>query len=469
MQNVAGGGEKHARVHAVARRLDRAGFTLIEVMVAFGLVGILSLIMATLFSQQARTVAFIRGQGSRDALVMHLRSYLLNMPKDDLIENQLLQNLAENSRPQNPNAPTGGSTGNDMLDYCYNSDPSPGCVSKLGGVNQLHELVLFSPILLPGVGADPARRAQTERLAGTTTDPVRYDLSGAHCPAGATASSSCPLEAVATFHAECPSGTDTCDQAASIVFHVTLRQAAGITLPEEMGLLSDVVIDSNLLTPAGLPSAGSQAIYVVHSQSTTFPDCPDSTWQKLWEGYSYLGSGAQDQLAGSSTQDLGSPGSCVEALTHPAFVECHDGGCEHGSGGDFSYYLWASGDNPSRCAVCAKTGKTVIARHGIGSPTCAIPTCPTGWTQLGVTGYSFMGTTGQAVAATANGSALVSQDLGSPGSCLTRWDELPFVECARTYSPGQCKHITGDDFAFWGHCGLSHTNSYSRCVVCESP
>lgn len=102
----------------------------------------------------------------------------------------------------------------------------------------------------------------------------------------------------------------------------------------------------------------------------------------------------------------------------------------------------------------------------IHSQTNSVPTLPTGagagWTKLWE-GYSYAG-------GYLSGGWESPQDLGSSGSCLPRFDSVPFTECT---SPN-CDHITTGDYSMWltdlttalgADSAANYQTHISRCAV----
>jgi len=85
------------------------------------------------------------------------------------------------------------------------------------------------------------------------------------------------------------------------------------------------------------------------------------------------------------------------------------------------------------------------------------------------TGYSFLYAQGNERA--------YGQDLGKPGSCLTRFSTMPFMFCDLR---GRCTVAARNDYSFWlstnkqpdmrkASSGEANRDYISRCVVCEAP
>uniref|UniRef100_A0A3Q4MXN7 Collagen IV NC1 domain-containing protein n=1 Tax=Neolamprologus brichardi TaxID=32507 RepID=A0A3Q4MXN7_NEOBR len=238
--------------------------------------------------------------------------------------------------------------------------------------------------------------------------------------------------------------------------------------------------------PAGLPgrtgpSYADSFLIVRHSQSIHPPECPHGT-SFIYSGYSFLFINGYKRAHG---QDLGTTGSCLPRFSTMPFLFCDtENACRYASRNDYSY--WLSTDTPmpmnmvsisgemlksyiSRCSVC-ETTSNVIAIH---SQRTLIPECPRGWESLW-TGYSFIMQTG----AGAEGS---SQPLISPGSCLEKFRQVPFIEC---HGRGTCNYYP-DSYSYW-LASLDPNNMFgkpipqtvkgpflesiiSRCRVCRKP
>lgn len=214
--------------------------------------------------------------------------------------------------------------------------------------------------------------------------------------------------------------------------------------------------------PAGPAGIGNMAIIAQHSQSTSVPGCP-AGWNKLWDGYSYMGSSGSPGF--SIGQDLGTSGSCMRNFLETSpFIECWGYSCAINTGEDQSMWLSAGLTSDqggitnlntcrakvSRCSVCEKA-TTVVVEHSQSTST---PSCPSGYSSLW-TGYSFLG-------AMKNRHDKSLQDLASPGSCLKMFRPIPFVEMSGT---AYCDYATPQDMSLWVQAGTGF--QYSRCNVCS--
>uniref|UniRef100_A0A8D0DKT0 Collagen IV NC1 domain-containing protein n=1 Tax=Salvator merianae TaxID=96440 RepID=A0A8D0DKT0_SALMN len=186
-------------------------------------------------------------------------------------------------------------------------------------------------------------------------------------------------------------------------------------------------------------------IFSRHSQSTTIPSCPSGTAQ-IYSGYSLLFVQGNEQAHG---QDLGTSGSCLQRFTTMPFLFCNPGNvCRYASRNDYSYWLSTAEPMPedmtpisgkalepyiSRCVVCEGPAM-VIAVH---SQTTTVPPCPQGWQSLWK-GFSFVMYTGA-------GSEASGQALASPGSCLEKFQAVPFIEC---HGRGTCNYYS-NSYSFW--------------------
>lgn len=199
----------------------------------------------------------------------------------------------------------------------------------------------------------------------------------------------------------------------------------------------------------------SHFYYAVHSQTSTVPTCPLG-WPAMWTGYSLIAT------AGSSDggiQDLGSPGSCLKNFLSNPFVECKAGSCIQNTPNDYSYWLTTSDgassndtSNVSRCTVCDASHSALV----LHSQDAMIPTCPVGMTSAWV-GYSLR----SILVSGGSSRPDLALDLNSPGSCLPNHRTMPFMEC--DIGAGSCAANTGGDYSYWLSNG---SGAISRCNVC---
>lgn len=195
----------------------------------------------------------------------------------------------------------------------------------------------------------------------------------------------------------------------------------------------------------GAIAANRGFFFTYHSQTPDVPQCPAGT-NLMWTGYSLLYIQGDGKSAG---QDLGLPGSCLRKFSTMPFMPCNlNQECHVSSRNDYSY--WMSTQEPmtmsmapvtgnairpyiSRCAVC-ETPTQTMAVHSQSSQ---VPACPNGWTGMW-SGYSFL-------AHTSAGAEGTGQDLQSPGSCMTEFRSVPFIEC---HGRGTCNYYA-TQHAFW--------------------
>jgi type II secretory pathway pseudopilin PulG len=224
-------------------------------------------------------------------------------------------------------------------------------------------------------------------------------------------------------------------------------------------------------------AGGPMTFFAYHSQSaSTTPTCPGDDAQEMWTGFSLLTAGGGG--GSSADQDLGSVGSCVKYHRGVTVVECENGGCDLETGDDYAHYLSGTtynntGENDatsitSRCVACAIPAQ-LLTVHSMTSTVPDCPSVPGGWVKLWE-GYSFATMTG-------GGSRSAAQDLASPGSCLPVFRMMPFNECKTTSTSMKCEVTTGDDYAYYitakttNHGNVNNQavlrSSYiSRCSVC---
>jgi len=107
-------------------------------------------------------------------------------------------------------------------------------------------------------------------------------------------------------------------------------------------------------------------VIVRHSQTSATPSCPSGS-SLLWNGYSLKGLNLTVGM--SSSQDLNSPGSCLQQFYQIPFMECQQHSlnqCEHTTYNDHAIWMTGTSANTgeitdpavaeqyiSRCAVCA--------------------------------------------------------------------------------------------------------------------
>ncbi|EDV21231.1 uncharacterized protein TRIADDRAFT_30529 [Trichoplax adhaerens] len=168
-------------------------------------------------------------------------------------------------------------------------------------------------------------------------------------------------------------------------------------------------------------------LLTVHSQTDQIPDCPGNR-TRLWIGYSFLSMTGKSKHSG---QDLSSAGSCLRAFSTDPFAYCNGNNLCHRGGNSMVTYWLSTSLTPammtltglnirpyiSRCTVCEAEANSIALHSQSQTP----PSCPSGY-ELLWQGYSYWMHTGQ-------GKSVAGQDLSSPGSCLRRFQSMPFIEC----------------------------------------
>ncbi|MCM2322852.1 MAG: type II secretion system GspH family protein [Oligoflexia bacterium] len=170
----------------------RAGFTLIEILIAFGVLGTLSLIMLTLMTNLQKDVRRLRDKGDRS-----LASYYL----DQVITTQDGVRSSAELLPAN-----------EALRACVIGGAVGACTSDCCKANIDHEFILLDP---RDLNSDPAARA---KLSGKTSAPLSYNLDGTVCQ-----SSTCAYSIGTAFNAHCPGGATECDHAEHLVVKIAQK------------------------------------------------------------------------------------------------------------------------------------------------------------------------------------------------------------------------------------------------------
>lgn len=186
-----------------------AGFSLVEVLVALGVLGGMSLIVLSIGNLQNNTLQGSQAVATRDQLKTLLDRYLTSRT--------LLKNSLEYT----------GNAGNRELNYCINGvqgeENFPECPTP-------HEAgQACCPHVASGsksfVVLDPSDPAKSRILSGTEDAPARFDIHGAPC---ASKSAQCSLEVVSRFVSTCADPTqEKCATASRVIVKYEVRQADG--------------------------------------------------------------------------------------------------------------------------------------------------------------------------------------------------------------------------------------------------
>ncbi len=158
------------------------GFTMVEVMIALSMVGLLSAAIMTIIGSMGSGILSTKATGARDEIARSIEHEV----KD-------LKAIVGSARP-------GSSPGNAELLRCLDSG---GGLCTVTDPNAQATFKLFQK----GTAAAP--------ISGTGTAPVLYDRLGAFCTP--TASATCGMwQATTYFWATCPGKTASCAQASTI-------------------------------------------------------------------------------------------------------------------------------------------------------------------------------------------------------------------------------------------------------------
>lgn len=196
------------------------GFSLMEMLVAAGILSIIALAFLQLQSTWQKSLLNNRQMASRDSIKSLADRYILD-----------LNVIQKSATKANYTALLSNFAGNEALDYCLNGDPPAPTVQCPTGV-QCCKAVTDQPFHI----LDPADPTHTTRFSGTdaatggafaTTNlaPVLYDINGLVCT---TPSPDCALELVTTYNATCQGGGSKCSGASEIFINYSLRNAPGI-------------------------------------------------------------------------------------------------------------------------------------------------------------------------------------------------------------------------------------------------
>ena len=225
------------------------------------------------------------------------------------------------------------------------------------------------------------------------------------------------------------------------------------------------------------PFADPLYTYAIHSQTTSIPSCPTG-YTSLWTGYSHAYS-AYSSHGDVDGEGLSHSGSCLKEFRFMPITECSNTWCDHGTGNDYSAWLYGhtsetsysnmnlttSSSRVARCRVC-QGSKPLLTFH---SQTKTIPSCPSGYSSVW-TGWSFY-------AATITNEGGASSGLSSPGSCLKRFRPNVLMECEYNL----CRYKSSYDYTVWmsartadssqrsGQTALNNERDehISRCRVCR--
>jgi hypothetical protein len=191
--------------------LNSEGFGLVEVMIAGAVMAVIMFTMASMSSNFNRSMLGVKTTASRTGIVAAIGSNAGSAKS-------ILASL--NYTGSAPGFPV--TNGIQMLKNCaLPGGPAGGCVAADGSGPIKYGFTLTDPMSNPVAGP------------GNSTPPnaAVYDTDGRLCGSQTTVTpdAKCPILASAHFVATCATG-NSCDQAASIVIHYTVKQAPSVDL-----------------------------------------------------------------------------------------------------------------------------------------------------------------------------------------------------------------------------------------------
>ncbi len=280
-----------------------AGFTLIEVMIAMGLVGFTALVFMTMQSDQNKQIQGMRLAMSRDSIKAQADRYVT--------DSGTIQTSLDPAK-----FPSAANPGNQLLNFCLNGNGSATscptgstglfpncCVAMSGGSPVYTDFYLADP-----GDPSPSGKRVFSGILQPTTAPARYDLGGAPCT---TASSQCILQLSTSFVAQCPSGASSCAQASQISTRYTLGPAPGFQ-PAGGPIPKTIVSTPGVIGSGGIGSLTCTVVSVSGTGGSAVATCP--------AGYSLTGGGCNGFVPGADAVP-GYPASSSFSCTNTSVTQ----------------------------------------------------------------------------------------------------------------------------------------------------
>lgn len=198
------------------RILNHSGFGLAEILVATGLLSILSFGISQMIFNQNHALMSLRSVGSRDLLLNQL--------------NQLAGNTLALTQSANY-------SGNTNFKNCVLGSLENNCIQ----FNNPNDFQNFSLTDQNG-----------KKVAGPPSSPVYYDVSGTQCT---KLSSNCFIEAISQFQATCANSSASCTQANTINVFIKLQMASAV--PNPISRLKTMQTNQLSHVPLSAGSAGT--------------------------------------------------------------------------------------------------------------------------------------------------------------------------------------------------------------------
>lgn len=226
-------------------RSDKKGFSLIGLLTAVGISGIVLLVLSQIMTIQNRASNGLKLVVNRDMIVSWLDR--------SLADSRTLDRTAAYSGTN--------SAGNLAFRYCYSGttgiSPAPACAPNCCVVTTSSDPQPFN-ILDPrdpnGSSLLAGTQASTVYSGQNTSDsPARFDMNGARCT---SASLSCPLEAYSSYIADC-GGPSTCAKAYKLRIQYTVKIANDPTTSKPFSIPGGAnlaVVTKTVLYGSGMPT-----------------------------------------------------------------------------------------------------------------------------------------------------------------------------------------------------------------------
>lgn len=176
----------------------QAGFTLTELLIAAGIMAIVATGTTTLVTNYL--------QVQKNSLALQTRNSIYSSISETLKSRNSIV-LSSSEKPSDQ--------GNRKLSNClfYTKPPCPTSITSPSTQTPFH--------LFKEMGKDKSGNQSLQRVAGTPSDPVRYNLQGAVGCSPST-DNTCIFEAISWFWAECHDAT-TCAEAILVYFRHQVR------------------------------------------------------------------------------------------------------------------------------------------------------------------------------------------------------------------------------------------------------
>lgn len=213
------------------------GFSLIEVMVSFGIISIAAIALTHLQTSDQIRVLANRQASARDTIKMITDRYIL--------DSKIIDSSVTEANYTLTGSEIGANTGGNIaLDLCIHPPTAPNAncpasafpncckaspIDPLTSEPSAQPFHIIDPAYKTKIFSGTDASSTPSNISSTQFHPVRYNSQGARCENQTNPTPDCALELVTAYVVKCPGGAASCINPEDIFIKYSLRGATGIT------------------------------------------------------------------------------------------------------------------------------------------------------------------------------------------------------------------------------------------------